>query len=68
MTKTDGKINQIEPQGADLVDANSRVRSFFMQIGWCPLCTKLGSSHSRVAQEFANSFNGQEATFYGLTL
>jgi len=26
------------------------------------------SSHSEVSQEFANSFNGQEATIYGLTL
>lgn len=68
MTKTGGKINRIEPQGADLVDANSRVRSLFMHSGWYPLCTRLGSSNSGVAQEFANYFNGQEATVYGLTL
>ena len=68
MTKIGGKINRIEPQRVDLFDANLRVRSLFMESGWYPLCTRLGSSHSGVAQEFANSFNGQEATVYGLTL
>ena len=58
MTKIGGKINQIEPQRAYLVDANSTVRNLFMKLGWYPLCTRLGSLHSRVAKEFANSFNG----------
>ena len=68
MTKRGGKIKQIEPQGTDLVDANSKVRILVIQSGWYSLCTRLGSSHSGVAQEFANSFNAQEGTVYGLTL
>ena len=68
MTKRGGKIKQIEPHGADLVDENSKVRRLFVQEGWYSFCTRLGSSHLGVAQEFVNSFNGQEAIVDGLTL
>ena len=56
MTKIGGKINRIEPHGADLVDANSRVRSLFIQSGWYSICTRLGRSHLGVALEFAKYF------------
>ena len=68
MTKKGGKLKCIEPQGADLVDANPNVRRLFFQVGWYPLCSRLGSSHLGVAKEFSLSFNGQEANFCGLIL
>ena len=68
MTKRGGKLKRIKPQGAYLVDANSNMRKLFVQAGWYSLCSRLGSSHVGVAQEFANYFNAQEATVYGLKL
>ena len=68
MTKRGGKLKWIEPQGANIVDENSNVRRIFVQAGWYSLCSRLGSSHVGVAQEFANYFNAQEATVYGLKL
>ena len=68
MTKKGGKIKHIEPQGADLVDANLNVQRFFVHAGWYPLCSILGSSHLSVANEFSLSLNGQEENIYGLRL
>lgn len=63
-----GKLKRIEPQGAELVDVNPSVRILFIQAGWYPLYTSLGGSHQGVAQEFAETFNGQEATIFGFKL
>lgn len=63
-----GKLKIIKPQGAELVDANPKVRRLFIQASWYPLCTRLGDSHQGVAQEFAQTFNGKEATILGFQL
>ena len=66
MTKG-GKINRIEPQGVDLIDAKTNVRRIFVQAGWYPFFSRLGSSHLGVEKVFSLSFDEQKK-MYGLKL
>lgn len=63
-----GNLKRIKPHGAELVDANPGVRRLFIRVGQYPLCTRLGGSYQGVAQEFYQTFNGQEATIFGFRL